>query len=156
MNYLKLPGICLAFKLLCTLNCFAQDESRFLAKKPLLFTNLPDSIPVTVSELNRLINNAGRTQADVNLRSADSSMPAFSGSIVSSVSRYENKVRSVVIRSRDFKGAALTLSSFTNPDGTVSYRGRIVSFNHGDAYELEERNGQYALIKKNFYRIVTE
>jgi len=65
-------------------------------------------------------------------------------------------MRSVVVRLSDFKGATLTLSSFTHPDGTVTYSGRIISFQHADLFELQYQNEQYFLIKKNYYELVNE
>jgi hypothetical protein len=38
----------------------------------------------------------------------------------------------VVIRSEVFNGARLTVSKITNPDGSIRYSGRIISFKHGD------------------------
>jgi hypothetical protein len=68
----------------------------------------------------------------------------------------ENNIHSVVIRSRNFNGATLTLSSSAQPNGTVKFTGRIISFQHGDLYELQNQNNQYILIKKNFYDLINE
>jgi hypothetical protein len=76
---------------------------------------------------------------------------------VSSVAnKFENTLQSVVIRSTNFPGAALSFSKLTKEDGTISYVGRIISFQHGDAYEITMENGQYFFIKKGFYDLVNE
>jgi hypothetical protein len=61
-----------------------------------------------------------------------------------------------VIRSGNFNGATLTLSSSAQPDGAVKFTGRIISFKHGDAYELQNQNDQYILIKRNYYELINE
>jgi hypothetical protein len=55
-----------------------------------------------------------------------------------------------------FSGAAFTLSRLINENNTLSYRGRIMSFKHGDAYELAMEEGAYYLIKKNAYDLYDE
>jgi hypothetical protein len=61
-----------------------------------------------------------------------------------------------VIRSGNFNGATLTLSSSAQTNGAVRFTGRIISFQHGDVYELQNQNNQYILIKKNFYDLINE
>jgi hypothetical protein len=76
---------------------------------------------------------------------------------VSSVAaQFENNLLSIVIRSTNFPGAALSFSKITKEDGTISYAGRIISFQHGDAYEINQENGQYYFVKKGFYDLVNE
>jgi hypothetical protein len=65
-------------------------------------------------------------------------------------------LQSVVVRSTNFPGAALSFSRITKEDGTFSYVGRIISFQHGDAYEISLENGQYFFVKKGFYDLVNE
>ena len=81
---------------------------------------------------------------------------SFAGKIVSTTSKYENSVKSVVIRLTNYNGAAFTLSSSTNPDCTASYVGRIVSFQHGDAYELTKRGDVYVMTKKTINEMILE
>jgi len=122
--------------------------------RPRLFTSLPDKIPVTISNMDNLLsapvgrNNQFRLSEDNSLQ--------FAGEVVSTASKYNNTIQSVVIRSDIFNGARLTLSRITNPDGTIRYTGRIISFKHGDLYELENQDGQLVLVKKNYYELVNE
>ena len=81
-------------------------------------------------------------------------MSSFNGQVISRSD--DNTIHSVVIRSANFNGATLTLSSSAQPNGTVKFTGRIISFQHGDAYELQNQNDQYILIKKNFYDLMNE
>ncbi len=122
--------------------------------KPRLFNNLPDNIPVNINTLAGLLNAPVGSTISTNLAS---DMPfTFEGQVVSAASKYGGSIRSVVIRSTNFNGARLTLSKITNEDGISSYTGRIISLQHGDLYVLQNRDGQFALVKKGFYDVVNE
>jgi hypothetical protein len=158
MNYLKIPGLSLLFILLCAI-VNAQDKIPLNEpdnNKPKLFTHLPDQIPVTINELKSFISGNAETGKQVQLNSSDNKIPGFSGKIVSHASKYQNRMNSVVVRLNDFNEATLTLSSSTQPDGTVLYTGRIISFKSGDLYELQKKDDQYFLTKKNYYELVNE
>jgi hypothetical protein len=155
MKHLLLPGVCLTLLLSCA-DLFAQTKipvNEPNHKKPSLFTNLPDRIPVTISDLQSLLNL--ETGKDARLRLGQTSIAGFEGKVVSTADKY-NSIHSVVIRSSNFNGATLTLSSFTQPNGAVKFTGRIISFEHSDLYELQYQNDQYILVKKNFYDLVNE
>ncbi len=157
MNYLKLYGFSLSI-IFCTIS-FAQDRVVLREpdlKKPTLFTNLPDQIPVDISELKNLFSNTAAKGKEVNVRFIDKKLPGFNGKIISATSKYNNTLRSVVVSSTRFNGATLTLSLSTTTDGTVRYSGRIVSFKHGDLYVLENQNDQYFLIKKKYHELINE
>lgn len=167
MNNLKLSGICLSFILFC-FSAAAQDQKTKLPlnepdyNKPRLFNDLPEKITVDIAELDNVLSGNEVAGRSVDIKFADKKLAAFSGTVVSRSNKEQNKsannntVNSIVIRSTNFNGATLTLSSSTQTDGTVKYTGRIISFKHGDLYELEKINGQYTLVKKNFYELVNE
>lgn len=122
--------------------------------KPRLFTNLPGKISVN----NNLIDNIltaplGRSSS---FRLSEDNSFQFAGEVVSTASKYNNSIQSVVIRLETFNGARLTLSKITNADGSIRYTGRIISFTHGDLYELENQNGELVLVRKNFHELVNE
>ena len=154
MKNLLLPGLCLLFLFTCattsaqnTVPVNEPDQNR-----PKLFTNLPDKITVNVADLQTLVNaEAGKT---VHLKLGQNALRTFNGQVISRAD--DNLIHSVVIRSADFNGATLTLSSSIQPNGTVKFTGRIISFKHSDAYELQKQNDQYILIKKNFYDLINE
>ena len=158
MNYLKNPGLCLLF-LLFIAAAFAQSENpinKSDQNKPSLFANLPDKIPVDVNELKSLFSSEAAKGNNVAIKFADSKLPGFKGEIVSTASKYNNSIKSVVIRSTQFNGATLTLSSSTTTDGAASYTGRIISFQHGDLYVLHKENDKYYLIKKKYDELINE
>ena len=122
--------------------------------KPKLFENMPDKIPVSLDNLNRLLNESvGRT---VNISLSEGRQFQFEGQVVSKASKYENSIQSVVVRSTNYNGATLTISRITNTEGVVSYTGRIMSFAHGDLYELQKQDGNFVLVKRKFYDLVNE
>jgi hypothetical protein len=158
MNYLKTPGFCLLF-LLFIVTAFAQSAdptNKSDQNKPSLFAGLPDRIPVDVNELKSLFSSEAAKGNNVAIKFADNKLPGFKGEIVSTASKYNNSIKSVVIRSTQFNGATLTLSSSTTTDGAASYSGRIISFQHGDLYVLQKENDKYYLIKKKYDDIVNE
>ena len=105
--------------------------------KPKLFQALPDNIPVSVNNLVSLLNTPVGNTVNINL--SDKPAFQFEGQVISAVSKYDNTIQSVVINSTNYNGARLTFSKISNRDGTVSYSGRIVSFQHGDLFELKNR-----------------
>lgn len=122
--------------------------------KPRLFTNLPDKIPVSISNIDNIITAPlGRSSS---FRLSDDNSIQFAGEVVSTASKYNNSIQSVVIRSDMFNGARLTISKITNADGSIRYTGRIISFQHGDLYELENHEGHLVLVKKNYHELVNE
>ena len=155
MRNLQLPGLCLLFLFACA-TASAQHNKIPVNEpdqnKPKLFTNLPDKIPVDIADLQNLVNaEAGKT---ANFKLGQNALRYFNGQVISRSD--DNLIHSVVIRSVDFNGATLTLSSSAQPNGTVKFTGRIISFKHSDAYELQRQNDQYILIKKNFYDLINE
>jgi hypothetical protein len=161
MNYLKLLGACLSFCCCCA-TISAQQKTTLLNEpdhhRPRLFTDLPSRITVSAPELNKLLTDtAARDMSrEVNVKFSDNKLSAFSGKIVSAVTKYENTIHSVVIRSSNYPGATLSLSSSVQPDGSIEYTGRIISFTHGDCFELKKINNEYIFVKKDFYEVVNE
>jgi hypothetical protein len=120
--------------------------------RPSLFQNLPEKITCRVNDLSALLDSEVGTS--VSLSFADN--VNFQGVVSSVAIKFENTLQSIVIRSTNFPGAALSFSKLIKEDGTVSFVGRIISFQHGDAYEITMENGQYYFVKKGFYDLVNE
>jgi hypothetical protein len=154
MRNLRLQGTCLLLLFICA-TASAQTKipvNEPDLNKPKLFTNLPDKIPVDISTLQNLINT--ETGKSVSLKLGTNELNNFNGRVVSKTD--DNTIHSVVIRSGNFNGATLTLSSSAQTNSAVRFTGRIISFQHGDVYELQNQNNQYILIKKNFYDLINE
>lgn len=157
MKNIRTTVLCVCITLY-SLSSFAQEQKIPINEpdynKPKLFSNLPDKIPVSVEKINEIITSpVGRTSG---FRLSEISDFQFDGEVVSTASKYGNSIQSVVIRSGTYEGARLTISKITNVDGSISYTGRIISFKHGDLYELQNQNGQLILVKRNFYDLVNE
>ena len=120
--------------------------------RPTLFQNLPNKISCRINDLSSLLElEIGKP---VSYSFTDNM--SFQGVVSSVASKFDNTLLSVVIRSTNFPGAALSFSRIIKDDGTASYVGRIISFQHGDAYEINLENGQYYFVKKGFYDLVNE
>jgi len=120
--------------------------------RPSLFQNLPEKISCRINDLSSLLESEiGKT-----ISFAFTGNLNFQGVVSSVASKFDNTLQSVVVRSTNFPGAALSFSKITKEDGTFSYVGRILSFQHGDAYEISQENGQYFFVKKGFYDLVNE
>jgi hypothetical protein len=144
---------------LCGLSVSAQKEQNETVplnepnpNKPKLFSSLPDRIGISVASFTEVLNSATGTTVNIPVNGPI----RFQGEVVSSASKYNNTIRSIVIRSTNYDGARLTFSMITNADGSINYTGRIISMQHGDLYELQNLNGQYSFVKKTFYEVVTE
>jgi len=157
MKNLCTVAICVCISL-GSLTAFAQPTKIPINEpdynKPRLFQNLPSIIPVSVNKLNNLLSTDQSRPIQTDL--SDQSELPFAGSIVSRANAEGNKIQSVVIRSSNFNGATLTISKTINEDGTVTYSGRLISFQHGDAYVLKNQDGHYSLVKKDFNELVSE
>ena len=120
--------------------------------RPSLFQNLPNKISCRINDLSALLES--ETGKPVSFSFVNNLN--FQGVVSSVASKSDNTLNSVVIRSTNFPGAALSFSKIKKEDGTFSYVGRIISFQHGDAYEISLENEQYYFVKKGFYDLVNE
>ncbi|MGQ0740339.1 MAG: hypothetical protein ACT4OJ_14905 [Bacteroidota bacterium] len=157
MKSLRTSVLCAAVAL-CSLGSYAQDKPAPVNEpdhnKPKLFEGLPDKVQLSVDELSSLFSTPlGRPTA---VRLSENARFQFEGEVVSSGNQPGNITQSIVIRSTNFNGATFSISRTIAADGTVSFRGRIISFRHGDLYELQKQDGQYMLVKRNFYDLVNE
>lgn len=141
------------FTLCCTfgsaqINRFNEPD----LNKPMLFQNLPSDVQVTPEELTNLLTYEVGEMVSINL----SPVFQFQGRVVSTASKYENTIQSIVIALANYNGARLTFSKLTHPGQPTTYTGRIISFQHGDLFELVFRDNQYYFVKKKFYDLVNE
>jgi hypothetical protein len=120
--------------------------------KPKLFEDLPQKMNLTISDMESLFDLSVGTPVMARLTKSFH----VKGTIVSKSGDAKSDVRSVVINSTTRKGAVLTFTRIANRDGSFSYRGRIMSREHSDAYEIVKENGQYVLQKKNYYEMIRE
>ena len=120
--------------------------------RPSLFQNLPEKISCRIHDLSAFLES----EIGKSISFSFTNSLNFQGVVSSVASKFDNTLQSVVIRSTNFPGAALSFSKVKREDGSVYYVGRILSFQHGDAYEISQENGQYFFVKKGFYDLVNE
>jgi hypothetical protein len=142
----------------CMFQAAAQQDTKKLPvsqydySKPKLFKELPNRINVSFKNMDNVFDfEVGKS---VSLPLALNFQ--FSGVVVSKAEDASANVKSIVIKSTNKIGATLAISRIINNDNSVTYRGRIMSFQHGDAYEITNENGSYALVKKGLYDLYEE
>ena len=143
--------ICLSLFLICQQsNAQTPPVREPDMNRPSLFQNFPNKISCRINDLSALLES--ETGKPVSFSFVNNLN--FLGVVSSVASKSDNTLNSIVIRSTNFPGAALSFSRIKKEDGTFSYVGRIISFQHGDAYEIGLENGQYYFVKKGFYDLV--
>jgi hypothetical protein len=153
---------CTLLLCLCiTLSSFiaSAQESNTLTRqpdysRPKLFTNLPEKIKIDLSQVNSLFDKQAGQEARV--AAVENQAVQFEGNVVFSVTNSDNNLKSVMLAVPSFPGARLSITRLTNEDGTTIYAGRILSFQHGDAYLLQKENDCYVFVKKSFYDLINE
>ena len=158
MKNLITPVLCVCITF-CSLFSAAQDQKVIVNEpnynKPRLFDNLPEVIPVSIESQNDLVN--AKTGVSINTTlSSDARTAPFEGKVISSVSKYDDKLQSVVIKSTNYNGATLSISKVISDDGSIKYNGRLMSFQHGDLFVLQQKDAGFLLVKKNYYDLVNE
>jgi hypothetical protein len=157
MKNLRTTVICACislFSLYATAQTPVPNEPDY--NKPLAFGNLPDFIPVSLSNLNDLVNSKTGENIVTTFSTTSNSAP-FAGTVVSAISKYDDKVQTVFIKSSNYNGATLYISKVTDSFGVTKYNGRMMTdFKHGDIYILQQKDGGFLLVKKNFYQVINE
>ena len=159
MKNLRTPVLCACITL-CSLFSAAQNQKFIINEpdqnKPRQFDNLPELIPVSIDKLNNFVNLKTGVSINTTL-STDAKTAPFEGTVVSAVNNYEDKVQIVLIKSTNYNGATLYISKVVTEDGTIKYNGRLMgTFQKGDIFVLEQKDGDFVLVKKNFYDVINE
>ncbi|MBI1342321.1 MAG: hypothetical protein GC171_05215 [Terrimonas sp.] len=120
--------------------------------KPFLFEQLPQRILCSTDELQSLLQAQQGQAVNTDLALHFN----FRGTVVSVADKYAGDLVSVTIRSSNYAGAVLNLARVRLSDGSIKFTGRIISLQHGDAFDLVQENNQYYFIKKGFYDLINE
>jgi hypothetical protein len=157
MKNLRMSMLCLCITL-TGLYGSAQSTSELVREpdynKPKLFAALPENIIINVADIDAMLTR--QTGETVSFPLDNIRGIHFTGTIVSAASKYNNTIVSTVIKSDNFNGARLNLVRGVKEDGTIVYEGRILSFQHGDAYLLRKDGDRLVFVKKGFYDLVNE
>ena len=118
--------------------------------KPRIFTDLPDNMTLRLVDADKLFMlTAG---APVNVLLTD--QLSVKGTVISNSE--SNQVRSIIIRVTNRNDAILTFTRINTGNGSVSYTGRMISRDHGDALEIKKEEMAYFMKKINLYDLISE
>lgn len=120
--------------------------------KPALFADLPSKMPLQLTETENLF----RFDVGAAVSIPVSDKLTIEGRVVSHAVAADKSTESIVVRATNKPGAIFTLTRRDNPDGTAAFIGRIISRNNSDALVIAQEDGQYVLVKKDFYDLVNE
>jgi hypothetical protein len=141
---------------LCLVHVNAQAPASLLNEpdynKPKLFSDLPEKLTLNLTNMETLLSLS--VGASVNTLMANG-FPLI-GTVVSKSNPKDATVKSVVIKSRTRQGAVLTFTRITAADGTISYIGRLISKDAGDAFQIVKESGQYVFRKQGLYDLINE
>jgi hypothetical protein len=128
---------------LCYLQSNAQTASVPLNEpnynKPKLFADLPDKMNLNLTEAEALLNTPVGTAVNKQV----TNQLRLQGTVVSVSDAQDPSVKSIVVRSSNRVGAVFTFTRIQHHDGNYSYVGRMISMQHGDAFEIVKENNQY-------------
>lgn len=121
--------------------------------KPALFAELPDTVFITGTDIQSLFEKRPGELAQLKMSSS-----FFYTGYVKTVTSMEGPQRvSLVIQSTNKQGSALYITKITEPNGQVIVRGRIISRQHIDAYDLVYSDVNGCLLRKrNYYKLINE
>lgn len=154
MKYLKSGAICvlLSFSFLTSIAQFTPPTPKTDLNKPKLFADLDEKIKLNVTDLDALLDLPEGQAVNVHLGGSFN----YRGTVVSKSDASETAMKSIVVKSINRAGATLTFTKLFGENGLTQYRGRILSLQHGDAFDIQEEAGQYMLVKKSLYDLFNE
>ena len=120
--------------------------------KPKLFQDLPEKLNVRINDFESLLEVPIGKAINIPLHG----MASLNGHIVSKSDITDARVKSVVVKLNNRKGANFTFTRITNDDGSYEYLGRIISREHGDSLEIVLDHGQYVFRKVDLYDLLAE
>ena len=140
----------------CCMQCPAQDLQKKLPvnepdyHKPTLFADLPDRIDFNPANFLNLFELKVGDSVNVPI----SARFNFDGVVVSRSD--DPGSSSVVIRLTNRLGARWIFTKVTDGSNPTKYLGRIISFEHGDSYEIVAEKNQYYFKKRGLYDLMSE
>lgn len=136
---------------LCYTNVHAQGaEPRSAEPQQRIFDDLPAQQRVQLPNVDSLFSLPVGSEVHTLIA------PGFPvQGVVISRSEPNSSFTTIVIKSSNRKGAALTLTKTFGPEGP-QYAGRYLGFRYADALAIVPRDGGYYLMKQNLRDLLTE
>jgi hypothetical protein len=119
--------------------------------KPLLFAAQPNAAPINPDRLDYLLELPVGDTLSFWLTPA----LRLQGVVLSHADGQDKGLKSVVIRSSNLGGAIFNLSR-RQTGAVAEYNGRLLSHDHGDAFEIVCEGGKYRLEKRRLYDLLSE
>ncbi len=134
--------------LLLVITCSSNAQKTFV--RPKLFARVDNKITYPKEELEKIFTKTKGSIYQISLPGNFN----FSGTIVSSVQRYDN-LKSFLIKSALLNGTMFAISKRINDDKSVTYVGRIINEKYSDGYELkQDAGGNYFLNKIDMDEVI--
>jgi hypothetical protein len=152
MKSLKTLAVCV----LLSVSCYTASAQNLPLNepdynKPKLFNDLPAKFPVDMQAMDLLLEQSNGRSVSVVLNNT-----TIHGVVMSKSSETDTQLKSIVIKLTGRMDATFAISKVYNANGSTTFNGRIISRNHGDAYEITQENGVYILIKKTLHELISE
>ena len=154
MKILKTGAICV-LTCLCYVHSGAQQPlfaSESAYNKPKIFADLPNKMQLDRPMLENLLNDEVGKKVTFNLGQGFQ----FHGVVVSKSDATDTQTKTVVVKATNRQGVTFTFTKLANAEGAPVYAGRMLSFKHGDAFEIVEEQGKLVLVKKELYDMFDE
>lgn len=138
--------------ILLAVSSFAQQAptERSSPVKPFLFSQFPDVINCTTSQLNSFFAS-GQGQ---NINVSFNNILTLAGFVKSNLAKYSN-LQTVVIQLPAFNNILFTLSKRTDEENDIIYAGHLFNSSYADGYELKKAGKEnYQLIKISMEKIL--
>jgi hypothetical protein len=120
--------------------------------KPKIFTDLPDNLTINLSRLEALLQLPVGSPVNTIIATGF----GLQGTVISKSNPSDASVRSVVIKSGSRQQATLTFTRITKQDGSITYIGRMLSKDAGDALEIVNEGDHYVIRKRGLYDMINE
>lgn len=154
MKILKTGAICV-LTCLCYVHSAAQQPSfanESVYNKPKIFADLPSKMQLSLPMLESLLGDEVGKKVSFSIGQGFQ----FNGVVVSKSDAADTQIKTVVVKATNRQGVTFTFTQLANTDGTFSYGGRMLSFKHGDAFDIVEEAGKLVLVKKELHHLFDE
>ena len=140
--------------LLMLLLCLSTAASYAQATKTEVFSQFPETINISKSELSQSLLATEGTSITIHFADL-----VITGKVIANVHKYGN-LQNLVVRADGYANALFHLSRITNKDQTITYAGSILSEEAADGYQVKQDvAGNYQLKKvqmENLLQLCTQ